>query len=127
MGDDWVWVVQEGVDLGTLAEGPGRYPDSHLPGEPGVVAVAGHRATHGEPFAHLDRLGPGDDVVLEVRDAVYTYTVRETRLVQPADTWVLQPRPGIERGLTLTTCHPRWGRSQRLIVWAEQTGVEPKP
>ena len=33
----------------------------------------------------------------------------------------------IERGLTLTTCHPRWGRSQRLIVWAEQTGVEPKP
>jgi sortase A len=126
MGERWVWVVVEGVTPAALTRGPGHYPESGRPGEDGVVAVAGHRATHGEPFAHLDRLAAGDDVQLEVADAVYTYTVRETRLVAPTDTWVLQPREGIERGLTLTTCHPRWGSSRRLVVWAEQTGVEPK-
>ena len=45
-----------GVTLDDLAKGVGHYPRSALPGRVGNFAVAGHRATNGEPFASLDRL-----------------------------------------------------------------------
>lgn len=35
--------------------------------------IAGHRVTHGSPFRKLLELEKGDQVVVETRDAVYTY------------------------------------------------------
>ena len=42
-------------------------PETALPGQVGNFAVAGHRATNGEPFAYLDQVGKGDSVVVETR------------------------------------------------------------
>src|SRR4051794_30159123 len=53
LGKDWEWVVSEGVELSELNRGPGHFPDTAAPGQIGNYSVAGHRATHGEPFAHL--------------------------------------------------------------------------
>jgi len=115
--------VVEGVSLDDLAKGVGHYPKTVLPGEVGNFAVAGHRATHGEPFAYLDEVRKGDAVVVETQEDWYVYVIDRTKIVQPTDTWVIEPVPGrpdavpTERLITLTTCNPRWASTERLIVW----------
>ena len=46
--------LREGVQLADLAQGPGHYPGTPLPGQIGDAAIAGHRTTHGAPFYHVD-------------------------------------------------------------------------
>lgn len=122
LGEGWQWIVVSGVDLDSLTRGPGHYPDSAAPGEIGNFAVAGHRATHGEPFAFLDRLGVGDEVFIERNGREYRYVITESFITVPSNTGVLLPvpgQPGVEATegiLTLTTCHPRWGSTERLIL-----------
>lgn len=124
--------VVQGVSLPDLARGVGHYPKTALPGRVGNFAVAGHRATNGEPFAHLDKVGAGDVVVVETRDTWFTYVVDRTRIVLPTDTWVIDPVPGrtgvkpTRRLLTLTTCNPRWASTQRLIVFGHLAGQQPR-
>ena len=124
LGRDWSWVVVEGVEDDDLARGPGHFPTTAMPGEIGNFAVAGHRATHGEPFADLDRLEVGDDIVVETVDGWLTYQVTWVRILSPSATEVLEPvagHPGAkatQRTLTLVTCHPRWGSTERLVVGA---------
>lgn len=122
LGEGWAWVVVEGVDLADLRNGPGHYPTSADPGEIGNLAIAGHRATFGEPFAALDLLEPGDEILVEFRGREYRYEVTESFITRPTDVDVVAPVPGqpgaepTEALITLTTCHPRWGSSERLIV-----------
>lgn len=124
--------VVAGVGLDALARGVGHYPDTARPGQVGNFAVAGHRATHGEPFAYLDRLRRGDAVVAETRRAWFTYVVDRTQIVRPTDTWVVDPVPGrpdaepTRRLLTLTTCNPRWASTERLIVFGHLEERRPK-
>ena len=74
-------MVVEGVGDDDLARGPGHFPGTALPGEVGNFAVAGHRATHGEPFAHLDKLEEGDPVVVETVDGWLVYDVTWVRIL----------------------------------------------
>ncbi|MGZ4592372.1 MAG: class E sortase [Actinomycetes bacterium] len=119
--------VVEGVTLPDLSRGVGHYPTTALPGAVGNFAVAGHRATNGEPFAHLDRVKPGDSLVVETRDTWFTYVVDRTKIVLPTDVWVLEPVPGkpgkapTRKLITLTTCDPRWGSTHRLIIFGHLT------
>lgn len=123
-GADWEWVVVEGVELPDLTRGPGHYPDSAHPGEVGNLSVAGHRAGHGAPFNHMDALKVGDTIEIETYAGVWTYTIdRGPVVIAPTDTWVVDPVPGqgssvapSERRITLTTCHPRYGSTQRMYV-----------
>jgi sortase A len=132
LGSDFSRVVVEGVRVEDLARGPGHYPGTALPGQVGNFAVAGHRATNGEPFRKLDRLAKGDAVLLETRDAYYTYVVDSSEIVEPAQVGVILPvpnEPGAqpERPLiTLTTCHPRWASTHRLIVYGHLAAEQPK-
>lgn len=124
LGEDYKVPVVEGVRDSDLSRGVGHYPKTALPGQLGNFAVAGHRATNGEPFRALDRMRRGDAIVVETRNTWLTYVVDETKIVTPSDTWVIDPVPGkpgakpTERLLTLTTCHPRWASTYRLIVFA---------
>jgi sortase A len=132
LGDDWEWIVVDDVDLGSLARGPGHYPDSSGPGELGNLAVAGHRSGHGAPFHNLDRLQVGDTIEIETADGIWTYTVDESpTIINPTDVWVVDPVPGggadaepTERRITLTTCHPRYGSTQRMFVSGVLTNGE---
>ena len=125
LGKNWNWVVVEGVGDDDLALGPGHFPHTALPGEVGNFAVAGHRATHGEPFAHLDNLEEGDPVVVETVDGWLVYDVTWVRVLTPSATEVLAPvagHPGEkarQRTLTLVTCNPRWSSTERLVVGAQ--------
>ncbi len=122
----WGMPVLESVDLVDLARGIGHYPQSQLPGQVGNFAVAGHRATNGEPFRDIDRLlVVGDKVYVETRDHWFEYALRRDEIVSPQDAWVIQPVPWdpgatpAERLITLTTCHPRWGSTTRWIWWGD--------
>ena len=123
LGKHWSVPVVEGVALPDLARGVGHYPKTAGPGEVGNFAVAGHRATNGEPFAALDKVRKGDVVVAETRGSWFTYVVDRTQIVAPDAIWVLDPVPGrpsvtpTRPLLTLTTCNPRWASYERLIVF----------
>jgi LPXTG-site transpeptidase (sortase) family protein len=109
--------VRQGVSLSVLAYGPGHYPTTAMPGQPGLVGIAAHN-TFWIPFGQL---GPGDSVILETRAGRYTYRVTGTRIVNPNDTGVLAPTS--DPRLVLTTCWPLWAgnlAAQRLAIFAQE-------
>jgi sortase A len=117
--------VMEGTDPDVLADGPGHYVDSAMPGQIGNFAMAGHRVGKGSPFLELDELDPGDPVVVETIDHWYVYRVQSTEIVNPGQTNVVAPTPGgpldgpaTRAWLTMTTCNPEFSARQRLVVHA---------
>src|SRR5688572_27601620 len=68
-------VVVEGTSPSALRAGAGHYPSTPLPCEDGNVAIAGHRTTYGKPFANVDRLNVGDEIVLITPVGSCTYEV----------------------------------------------------
>lgn len=111
-------VVVEGVTAAALRAGAGHYPHSPLPCEAGNVGIAGHRTTYGKPFANVDRLEPGDTILLETPVGTCTYEVsREPFFTTPKDTSVVQNDPATST-LTLTSCHPKHSAKQRIIIKA---------
>jgi len=110
-------VVVEGVSVEDLKLGPGHYPGTPLPGEPGNVVISGHRTTYLHPFYNLNELGIGDSITLTSRDgSKAVYLVTENKIVAPTAVEVISNTP--DDRLTLTTCNPRYSASQRLIVVA---------
>lgn len=114
-------VVVEGVDAGSLRLGPGRDPRSLMPGEGGLVYVAGHRTTYLAPFSHIDRLRPGDRIELTMPYASFTYVVTGHSVVAADDLSVLRPRT--HELLALQACHPRFFATHRYLVWARLRAV----
>ncbi|MEW6153093.1 MAG: class E sortase [Actinomycetota bacterium] len=109
--------VVEGVGVEDLKAGPGHYPGTPMPGEPGNSAIAGHRTTYGAPFYRVDELEPGDPIFVTTAAGRFQYDVKEWIIVDPEEgVWVLDDTP--DDRLTLTTCHPRFSAAQRLIVIA---------
>lgn len=117
-------LIVEGVTDEALETGPGHYPGTAYPGEPGNFAIAGHRTTFGAPFYDLDQLEPGDEIHVSDRSGHrWVYEVVTLEIVGPADNHVLARDP-LELGrpmLTLTTCNPRWSNRERLIAFAQLT------
>jgi len=114
--------VVEGTDTANLRKGPGHYPDTPLPGEPGTIAIAGHRTTYGAPFRRIDELERGDRIVLDMPNGRFNYRVQRTTIVDDQDLSVLEPA-GYKR-LMLSACHPLYSAAQRVIVFARQVGRE---
>ncbi|MGH9182121.1 MAG: class E sortase, partial [Acidimicrobiales bacterium] len=74
--------------------------------------------TYGKPFSNLDRLKPGDPIILETPIGRCTYEVsRAPFTVRPDDFSVVANTPTAST-LTLTTCHPKGSAKERLIIRA---------
>ncbi len=137
-GRDYAVPVIEGVGDDALASGIGHFSTSAGPGAVGNYALAGHRITHGEPLRDLPDLVPGDEVVVETRDAVYTYvldTGGESLRVPFTAGWVVEELPvnpdggvgpveGADRLLTLTTCAELFHTDDRLVAFGHLQSVE---
>ena len=123
------WAVVEGVGVPDLKKGPGHYPLTPMPGQPGNSAIAGHRTTYGAPFHDLGELAAGDEILVTTRQGEFRYLVESTQVVRPWQTEVLrQPDDPGAALLTLTTCHPKYSARERLIVTAAlDPEVEPAP
>jgi sortase A len=114
-------VLVEGTDTDTLQKGPGRYPETSLPGQSETIGIAGHRTTYLAPFRHIDNLEGGDEIVLEMPYASFTYEVERTEVVEPGDVGVIRD-VGTER-VVLTACHPLYSAAQRIAVFGDLAGV----
>ena len=115
--------VVAGTSERILELGPGHYANTALPGTGGNVGIAGHRTTYGAPFANLDQVQIGDELILTVDSNKFHYAVDEVTVVEAiGGEYVLYNR-GDDR-LTLTTCHPRYSAKQRLVVTGILTKIE---
>ncbi|WP_413102290.1 class E sortase [Streptomyces sp. Inha503] len=99
----------------------------------GNFALAGHRNTHGEPFRYINRLKPGDEIVVETQSRYYTYAMSSILpQTSPSNTGVIKPvppgsgftEPG--RYITLTTCTPEFTSTYRMIVWGKMVDERPR-
>lgn len=135
LGQDYEWPVVAGVEPEDLAKGVGWFPTSALPGEIGNFALAGHRVTHGEPFRNLLDLRVGDDVIVETREAVFTYRITNAPkdlTVDFTESWVLDPVPGspgsapTKAMITLTTCQSFFHTPDRSVAFGVLESAELK-
>jgi LPXTG-site transpeptidase (sortase) family protein len=123
------WLVVEGIKEKFIADAPGHYPGSAMAGEVGNFVVIGHRAKG--LFWDLDKLQPGDPIVVQARQRWYVYHVVERKVVPPRAMEEIAPVPGQPRAmptkatLTLSTCEPRLGNSKRLVVHADLVRSQP--
>jgi sortase A len=142
-GADYEVPILEGTTDEVLAAGIGHDEDTASVGEPGNFVIAGHRVTHGEPFADFPELQAGDLVVVETVNAEYTYELDNggTDLIVPFTAeWVLDPmfpvnpqaggvtapgRPG-DQIITLVTCSEIFHTEDRSVIFGHRVSVEPK-
>ena len=94
-------MILEGIDGRTLRRAVGHIPGTSLPGQPGNVAIAGHRDTF---FRALRNVKYDDEIRLTTLDGSYRYIVDSTEVVSPEDTQVLDDSG--DAILTLVTCYP---------------------
>lgn len=142
LGEDYVVPAHEGIDDDTLSRGFGIFEDSPPPGGRGNFALAGHRITHGEPLRQMPDLEAGDEVVVETRDAVYTYVldtdgdaltvgfdagwVTAADPVRPETGVPLSEELGSDRLLTLVTCAELFHTDDRLVAFGHLVSEEPQ-
>lgn len=122
------WIVVEGVDPGDIANAPGHYQGTAMPGRIGNFAVAGHRSPN--IFRNMDQIQVGDLIIVETSAHRYTYKVTETMRTGPKAWYVVAPNP-LDPGskpkiamLTLTTCDPWYDNTHRLIDHAKLVKTE---
>ncbi len=115
-------VVVQGTDTASLEKGPGHYTNTPIPGQPGTVAIAGHRTTYLAPFRHIDEIRDGDEIRIEMPYAAFTYTVLRHEVVDPSDVGILKP-VGFNQ-LVLTACHPPYSAAHRYAIFAKLTRID---
>lgn len=139
-GKNYVMPVQKGVSERVLAEGYGHFNGSAGAGAVGNYALAAHRVTHGEPLRDMPKLRPGDKVIVQTKDATYTYeldTDPNDLVVTFHDVWVIDKLPKNPRGgvqpaqrpgqklITLTTCAELFHTDNRLIAFGHLVDTSP--
>ena len=106
--------MYEGITLTTLNHGPGHWPGTAMPGNQGNVVIAGHRVSHDKPFRNLDKLEPGDQVIMTTDAGRFVYQVTGTDIVYPDALWVVDQTA--DYTATLFACHPPGSTKQRIVV-----------
>ncbi|TLS39545.1 class E sortase, partial [Streptomyces montanus] len=130
---DVVVPIAEGIDKKRVLDRGmvGHYAEKNLTtampdAKTGNFGLAGHRNTHGEPFRYINRLKPGDPIIVETQDKYFVYKMASILPVtSPANTAVLDAIPKgsgfttAGRYITLTTCTPEFTSKYRMIVWGK--------
>ncbi len=108
--------VVQGDGWEQLKKGVAQHIGTPDPGENGNVVLSAHNDIFGEIFRNLDRLKPGDTIVLSTNQRQYTYVVTGTQIVEPTRVDVMNPTPNA--AVTLISCYPYLIDNQRIVVSA---------
>jgi len=111
--------VVQGDGWDQLKKGVGQHIGSSDPGLSGNLVLSAHNDIFGELFRDLDRLQPGDEIVVSTATREYVYRVTGLRIVQPTDVSVMEPTSNAT--ITLISCYPYLIDTQRIVVFAELT------
>ena len=133
-GTEFEVPIMVGVDSASLRKGVGWHPETSRPGAVGNFVVAGHAGVRG-PFVPLPDLRPGAEVIVETRDAVFTYEVDnhpDDQRVLNSELWILDPVPGspgttptLSR-ITLYTCSDLFRSPWRSVAFGHLVGTQLK-
>lgn len=114
-----------------LLKGVAQASTSMLPDENGTVYLFSHSTSYdwfvkelNAVFYLVKNLKAGDLIVLAYKGKVYTYKLRETKIVKPSEVSYLVPTVG-QKSLILQTCWPPGSTTQRLLVFADFVSVQP--
>lgn len=119
--------VAEGSTKYNLRVAIGHYSYSASPGEPGLSIYLGHRMyDYGRHFNRLGEVASGDIVVIETKEARFTYEVDRISIIDPQElpAYFNEQTDG-ENRLLLVTCHPVRVASHRLLVHGKLINTEP--
>ena len=108
--------VVQGDGWEQLKKGVGQHIGTADPGQVGNVVLSGHDDIFGEIFRDLDKLKPGDEVIVFTNQKQYTYVVDGTQLVEPTAVDVMAPTGSPD--VTLISCYPSLVDKQRIVVRA---------
>ena len=108
--------VVQGDGWEQLKKGVGQNISSANPGQDGNVVLSAHNDVYGELFRYLDKLQPGDQVVLYTQQRQYTYVVDRTAVVEPTAVEVMASTGSPT--VTLISCYPYLVDKQRIVVFA---------
>lgn len=111
--------VHEGRYASTLRKGIWRRPQTSTPDKGGNTVLVAHRFTYSSPaiFYHLDKLSVDNELAVTWNGELYTYRVREVKVVNPNAVEIENNTS--ESILTLYTCTPMWTAEKRLVVISE--------
>ena len=111
-----------------MADGAALLSQTSIPmgGNNTNAVIAGHRGWGGASyFRYIDKLQPGDEIIITNLWEELHYTVSEIQIIQPNEVEKILIQPGREL-VTLLTCHPyASGGRQRYLVICERTYYEP--
>jgi len=99
-----------------LKKGVGQNASSANPGQSGNVILSAHNDVYGEIFRYLDKLVPGDQVILYTQQKQYVYVVDRTAIVEPTAVEVMASTGNPT--VTLISCYPYLKDKQRIVVFA---------
>jgi sortase A len=108
--------VVQGDGWEQLKKGVAQHIGSANPGQNGNVVLSGHNDVYGEIFRYLDKLVPGDKIILFTQQRQYVYIVTNTVIVQPTQVEVMAPT--VDPTVTLISCYPYLVDKQRIVVFA---------
>ena len=108
--------VVQGDGWEQLKKGVGQYIGSSAPGRDGNLVLSAHNDVYGEIFRYLDRLVPGDQIIVYTQQRQYVYVVDRTVLVEPTAVEVMAPTSSPT--VTLISCYPYLVNDQRIVVFA---------
>jgi sortase A len=109
--------VVQGDTWDQLKKGVGQHIGSADPGQVGNVVLSAHDDVFGEIFRNLDRLQPGDQVVVFTEQKQFVYTVISSQIVAPTQVDVMNPTSAPT--LTLISCYPYMVDNHRIVVFAK--------
>lgn len=106
--------VVQGDGWEQLKKGVGQHPGTANPGEQGNIVLSAHNDIFGEIFRYLEKLQPGDEIIIYTAQRSYTYIVTQSQVVEPTQVEFLDPteRPTV----TLISCYPYLVDTQRIVV-----------
>lgn len=114
--------LRAGMTLTAINRGPSWWPGTAGPGGWGNMVIAGHRTTWSAPFADLDLLTPGDEMIVTTTTGRWVYRVTGSDIVAPNATHVALQTFG--HTATLFACHPKGSAAQRIVVRLELLGSD---
>jgi sortase A len=106
--------IVQGTGDEQLKKGVGQYIGSANPGDKNNIVLSAHNDIYGEIFRDLDRLKPGDQVILYTSQRSYTYIVSGTEIVEPTRVEVMAPSD--KAIVTLISCYPYRIDNKRIVV-----------
>jgi sortase A len=108
--------IVQGDGWEQLKKGVGQHSGATNPGELGNLVLSAHNDIFGEIFRDLDKLNPGDLVIIFTNQRSYTYIVVNTKIVEPTAIEIMEQTN--QATASLISCYPYLKDNKRIVVIA---------